>query len=57
MVHLYIFVGQTLQKVTEIPYKKSLPTFPLFAYSTGYKDVGGDTEVNTQYSGHGIWLE
>lgn len=48
------FVGQTLQKVTENPYKKSLPTSNVIAYSTSYKDVGGDTEVSTQNSDHGI---
>lgn len=51
-----LFVGEYLQKVTENPYKSALPSFSNIAQYTTYKDVGGDTEVSTQCSGHG-WLE
>jgi len=51
-----IFVGKSLQKVTENSYKSALPNFNDIAQYMAYKDVGGDKEVSTQCSGHG-WLE
>ena len=49
-----MFVGLSLQKVTEDPYKESLPSSCKITHYTVYKDVGGDKDVSTQYFGHGM---